>query len=318
MTNYILGKELLESWKIKPFELFHHVKDGLQPHNKFGKPQSPPDIALKLNRLNDLRKESNLSIFDCLRLSPEELKSRFESCRDKDDSFKLAVLGPIIESERRKPRYEQITREIEILENDLAKIENKYSWRDYELPEDTSRAEWVINSLLNAYYKLPEAAEIEKKYSIEGLQAKQGEESKCEEFVRKLRVWVECDTDINLKPFKRQKRTFSHAAMGFHYRTSDQWKALLEIINDGKFGCGEAANLGRGKTRDRVKFYDQSQKLLQIINKKILAFLTKTYKIEFPKKYKIFEQLPEDPPRVYRPKFQTDKHQREDNLEEAD
>lgn len=139
-----------------------------------------------------------------------------------------------------------------------------------------------------------------------------------EEFVRELRVSVECDTDINFQPFKRQKSTFSHAAMGFHYSTSKEWKALCDIIRDGKFSCGEAAYLGAGKNRDRIKFYDQSQKLLQIINKKLLAFLTKTYGIEFPKKYKIFDRRPGDRPRVYSPKFQTDKHQRDGNLEEVD
>ena len=168
-------------------------------------------------------------------------------------------------------------------------IENFYrGLRDYLLKRE------------GAIFKKSEAGKIQEKPKAskenQDSQAGEGEQWKYEEFVRKLRVWVECDTDINFRPFKRQKKTFSHAAMGFHFSTSCQWRALREIIEDGEFSCGEAAYLGKGKTRDRVKFYDQRQKLLQIINKKLLAFLTKTYKIEFRKKYKIFEQLPEDTP----------------------
>lgn len=149
---------------------------------------------------------------------------------------------------------------------------------------------------------------------VESLQKKHGsEKSDYENFVRKLRVSIESNMDLNFQPFKKQKETFSHASMGFHYSHSKEWKALYDIVRDGQFNCGSAAYLGPDK-KNRVKFYDQNQKLLQSINKKILAFLTKTYRIEFPEKYKIFEQRTGDAARIYRPKFQIDKYPPDDDL----
>lgn len=177
MTKYILGKELLDQWKIKPFELFRYVRDGLQPHNKYDKPKSPPHIDLKLNQLSDLKKELSLPNFSWLRLSVKKRKSLAKKYRGKcgyvtsESPFFQAILGPSLESERWIPRYRQITKDIKILKNELAKIKNKYSWGDYELPEDTSQAEWVINSLLSAYYKRIDVDKIEKE------EAKQSEKN---------------------------------------------------------------------------------------------------------------------------------------------
>ena len=36
--NWIDGKELLERWKIREFELVEYIQQGLQPYSKHGVP----------------------------------------------------------------------------------------------------------------------------------------------------------------------------------------------------------------------------------------------------------------------------------------
>lgn len=346
MTKYILGKDLLDLWKIKPFELFHHIKDGLQPHNKFGKPQPPPDIVLKLNRLSDLKKEFSSSKFAWLNLPQKEKDSIMETVREvewgpqtsstfthipmtKEQNKKYSIWLNIIASEHVRPQYEIVKREIKDLENELAKIKNKYSWGDYDLPENTSQAEWVINSLLSSYYKRTDVAEIGKKYSTEDPQAKRGEESESEKFVRSIRIAYESDLDVKIQPPRRPAETFSHREMGFARSDTKAWRMLLEIFQSRgfKFNLGfpahywakyvQAGSLDEKTDKDdpreswgtgpqkrlRGKEYDARRKMLDSINRKLLTFFNKKFSVNLPKDFLFYKHLPQEKSGTYQLKF---------------
>lgn len=150
MSNFITGKDLLTRLDILPFELFDHVKKGLQPFDQFGRPVPPPDIATKVKRLKELEieREQILSVFP-----------KISSFEDLEKAFKRNM-GSIIMQERYAPRVEYVSNEIDTLKKDLAKIANKYSWINYELPEDSKSATWVLNSLLRSLFDSQVIAEL--------------------------------------------------------------------------------------------------------------------------------------------------------------
>ncbi|MGD0279866.1 MAG: hypothetical protein ABSC11_11230 [Smithella sp.] len=136
MSKFISGKDLLTRFDILSFELFDHVKNGLQPFDKFGRPISPPDIKSKLRQLEELEKK--------LESQPGLSHSAI------DEIFKRSI--DYIDNATRQKNREYLLNKIEPLKKELEQIEDKFSWRNYDLPADERSAQWVIDLLLNSYF----------------------------------------------------------------------------------------------------------------------------------------------------------------------
>ncbi len=150
MGNFISGKELLTHLDILPFELLQMVKEGLQPYNKFGEPIISPDITRKKTELDNLKNQSVVL---------KKMADRWRAIAPvvtRIDEEEIELMSA-------KNKLERTTQDIKVLENDLAQIENIYSWANYELPEDEKSKEWVLNLLLNAYYKKDNTEQNEEK-----------------------------------------------------------------------------------------------------------------------------------------------------------
>ncbi len=166
MSNYISGKNLLTRLDILPFELFDYVKKGLQPFDKFGKPIPPPDIKFKINQLEESEEALEEFLRCCWPVLPKsagEVKELFEK--------KPSYVAYADEQIRLAPLREYLLNKIETLKNEIEQNENKYSWSNYELPEDQKSAQWVIDLLLNSYF-LNELVNAEKNESIKIAESK--------------------------------------------------------------------------------------------------------------------------------------------------
>ena len=136
MSKFISGQNLLTRLDIPPFELLRYVKKGLQPIDRYSKPILPPAISSKLDRLK----------FDCKQLKMDIRMLSEKRFQTEDEKRWLQM---------KLKRFENDKKELE-------QLEGKYSWEDYELPEEVKFAERVIDSLLNAYYNMGEVEAIEK------------------------------------------------------------------------------------------------------------------------------------------------------------
>lgn len=165
MSNFISGQDLLTRLDILPFELFNRVKNGFQPFNRFGEPVAPPDISAKIKKIKDLRKEADLlkPEFDWwFRKTFDERKAYLEKITNLDRAYLDQE-----SAKSAKKKFDGKTQDIQELENGLARIENKYSWENYELPESDQSKDLVINLLLNSFYKLEEVASAQPKLKKE-------------------------------------------------------------------------------------------------------------------------------------------------------
>lgn len=151
MSKFISGKDLLTRLDILPFELFNHVKNGLQPFDKYGKPISPPDIQSTIKQIEVLKNER------------ESFNRRFRWLTGEvsaEEKFKIIdrnvryYSNEIEEEKKLRPRRETLNKDIDYLEKELKQREDKFSWRNYDLPEDERSAQFVINSLLESYFSL--------------------------------------------------------------------------------------------------------------------------------------------------------------------
>ena len=112
-------------------------------------------------------------------------------------------------------------------------------------------------------------------------------EAKNDEILKCVTLTVESDNEINLKLMEKPKQNFTAHGMGFKHNTTKEWKALLKILQEGKF------NLGFSRVRKSGvlnKEYDRNRKLIDSLNKKLMAFFEKRvpgfYKIT---KYRVFK-----------------------------
>jgi len=155
MSKFISGKDLLTRLDILPFELFNHVKNGLQPFDKYGKPISPPDIQSTIKQIEVLKNER------------ESFNRRFRWLTGEvsaEEKFKIIdrnvryYSNEIEEEKKLRPRRETLNKDIDYLEKELKQREDKFSWRNYDLPKDERSAQFVINSLLESYFSIEKIA----------------------------------------------------------------------------------------------------------------------------------------------------------------
>jgi len=131
MSRWVTGKELMKDWQIKEIELFDIVQNGLQPHNALGKPIHSPDVAEKIERLENY--ENHLK---WLNVANNNANTKFESSEVIKARNTILNGLPIL---------------IDELKQDLSKY-NKYSWYNYDLPNTIEEANKIFDLLKGYLY----------------------------------------------------------------------------------------------------------------------------------------------------------------------
>lgn len=138
LPDYTLGKFT----GLLPFKLFALVKEGrLAPRDENGEPIPPPDLVYKAKRLEEIA--NNLK--ELRLVFKGEKQVRFPdhwNVKTRQDAR-----GKVI-------RYmEQLLNEGATLKQELdARMEDKYSWANYNLPGDPKQRQQVFDLLANATY----------------------------------------------------------------------------------------------------------------------------------------------------------------------
>jgi hypothetical protein len=145
MSKLIPAPKLLKRWDIMPSELFYHVKNGLQPFDKFERPIPPPTITRKIERLEELLTGLELTSF--FLKSFEEPKNAFEK------NLKLIEAQKMLNGYASK--HESILNKIETLKSDIQ------STRIYKLEqlEKLNRKRKTISLFLSAFGSVRKAFE---------------------------------------------------------------------------------------------------------------------------------------------------------------
>jgi hypothetical protein len=164
MDEWIAGQKLLENWNIQDEKLFDYVKMGLQPYYKqWHGPKPPPNIAEMIAIKNTERKSWKKIIANSE--IPVTVQGELEqnpitgnlSCDESTfvpaEKFNFAM---------EKQKIKDLESEIE----DLKESEEKFSWKDYELPLDPQEAIQVINDLVESVYATDEVEAFEKKHHV--------------------------------------------------------------------------------------------------------------------------------------------------------
>ena len=133
-----------------------------------------------------------------------------------------------------------------------------------------------------------------------------------ESVIRSLQVSYVNNTEIKIKVGNRNQRSriYSHDDLGFHREDSRAWIAFIRILEsrDHLHYVGKA----HGSGRVRNKSYDTEQKILYGISEKFVSFLNKTYQMQLPEKYKVYELMRGEQKGIYRFKFAIKKHSDDD------
>lgn len=196
MSNFISGEDLLKRLDLRPFELFNHVKNGLQPFDQFGKPIPPPNIKDKSERLKKIKIQ--------LEENPRTLRLKEGTIKaTSPPGFRSRLLGDV--QRRYASMNKSLQNEIETLTNELDIIENKYSWSNYELPEDEQSAKLVMDSLLKALFDVQAISDIKTNTEKEFISGNDVIESgyKKHELMDAVRKGLRAWHPVYLKPIKQ-------------------------------------------------------------------------------------------------------------------
>lgn len=151
MKNWILGVDLITKLDIRGMELFENVKRGLQPYDDLGQKMPPPDVSQKLSLLEKLDKAvKEYRSTGGLRRHHEELIRYYKPDFSDLTKYIYFDLDAIVDMEY----------DLEILKDDLAKIPDKNSWANYQLPKSKISAKTVLDSLLEAFYKTEDVSKF--------------------------------------------------------------------------------------------------------------------------------------------------------------
>lgn len=147
VSNYVRGNELIKHLNIQPCELFDRVKKGLPPLDEFGKPIPPPNVSIKLEELKSLNQEHERFIDRF-----KDICANFDELKKVKSQNQSMIMGLIELRERLAPRHEYVLEQIETLKQEIDRIPDKYSWANYNLPEDEASAKGVFDLLLRALF----------------------------------------------------------------------------------------------------------------------------------------------------------------------
>ena len=158
--KFIPGEQILTELKIRDFELFYDYvkKELLQPFNELGQLKPPPDISFKLAQLKKYQtKLDNIkSRHRVFSMSVKEQESLMENLgKDPQKLLGALYVPPLTAGE-----YKTLQKEIKSLEEELSKIDDIYSWKNYDLPDSDTQAKKVLDELVNSLYLEEEVLKI--------------------------------------------------------------------------------------------------------------------------------------------------------------
>lgn len=164
MSKFTPGEQVLTELDIRDFELFYdYVKKGLlRPYNDVGEPKPPPDISFKLNRLEDLHRE-----LDLLKIRYPILTRSHEETISLAKKDLRAVAGEIYYSKPAFSEHEYLEKEAKTLKEELSKIDDIYSWKNYDLPDPEAKGKRILNDLVDSLYIEEEVQKLKKKDDVE-------------------------------------------------------------------------------------------------------------------------------------------------------
>jgi FtsZ-binding cell division protein ZapB len=113
-------------------------------------------------------------------------------------------------------------------------------------------------------------------------------------FVRSLIVVYESDSEVKIKVGAGKYTVYSCEDMGFK-ETAKPWVALITIIKD----RAHLYNVGYKNSST----YEKNRGELRAISKKLVEFFNKTYKVQLPDNFMMFEPAKNEDAGMYGPKF---------------
>lgn len=154
-------------------DIVDFVKKGLQPYNDNAREIVAPDLGEILNRYQELNLEiHNLDInFPAIRNANYDDWRILNVDREVDWDNKLIKIDfPDDSNSVVRGEYQEKKVELERLEPIFKRYPNIPSWVGYELPEKPKDTDYVINLLLDAYYKLDDVLAFEQCIRKKGTQ----------------------------------------------------------------------------------------------------------------------------------------------------
>lgn len=165
----LTGKELLERYTLKAYQLVELVQQGLQPYREFLKPIPPPDSAALFYEILELKAakekiEKDYPGIEVLSVSRWRNRSVVGLLKkDKHGKIKKVKYRDGTNSEIRN-EYDSLVAQIERLE---AKYPKLPTWKGYRPPRNKNEAEQHINILLDAFYKRDDIPDLENRHEQE-------------------------------------------------------------------------------------------------------------------------------------------------------
>jgi len=117
---------------------------------------------------------------------------------------------------------------------------------------------------------------------------------KLEDKVSRLKISFENDSTILIELPKRKPVEYNYSQLGFRSNETKTWKMLINILSSAPytFEFGPAyfyPEKNKSTNRQKIREYDAKWKLLDELNKKLLAFFRNEFAWEFPHGYKLYD-----------------------------
>ena len=116
---------------------------------------------------------------------------------------------------------------------------------------------------------------------------------KLEDKVARLKISFENDSTILIELPKRKPVEYKYSQLGFRSNETKTWKMFIDILSSDpytfEFGTAYFYPDGSKANRQKNREYDAKWKLLDELNKKLLAFFRNEFAWEFPLGYKLYD-----------------------------
>ena len=117
---------------------------------------------------------------------------------------------------------------------------------------------------------------------------------KLEDKVSRLKISFENDSTILIELPKRKPVEYKYSQLGFRSNETKTWKMFINILSSAPytFEFGTAyfyPDKNKSTNRQKIREYDAKWKLLDELNKKLLAFFRNEFAWEFPHGYKLYD-----------------------------
>ena len=117
---------------------------------------------------------------------------------------------------------------------------------------------------------------------------------KLEDKVSRLKISFENDSTILIELPKRKPVEYKYSQLGFRSNETKTWKMFINILSSAphtfKFGTAYFyPDKNKSTNRQKIREYDAKWKLLDELNKKLLAFFRNEFAWDFPLGYKLYD-----------------------------